>query len=150
MQVQGSRGAAVYVGVPVCLGLAPAFKPQEEVSWPGFCSGSNLGLELEKKKKMAGVYCSCGCLEVTGRKHARFVKNEQRARGIKQTTSSYKGDDWDHTYCTERITQTQYPCLRFRDGYEFPYIYPESIKNPIRVDLELILLYKLMSPFECA
>lgn len=32
----------------------------------------------EKNKKMAGVYCSCGCLEVTGSKHARFVKNEQR------------------------------------------------------------------------
>lgn len=24
---------------------------------------------------------------------------------MKQTTSSYKGDDWDHTYCAERITQ---------------------------------------------
>lgn len=70
---------------------------------------------------------------------------------MKQTTSSYKGDDWDHTYCAERITQTQYQCLRFRAGYEFLYIYPESIKkNPIRVDLELIVPYKLVSVFECA
>ena len=131
-------------------GLGPRFQAPGGSELAGVLLGIKPGPRAGKKKKMAGVYCSCGCLEVTGRKHARFVKNEQRARGIKQTTSSYKGDDWDHTYCTERITQTQYPCLRFRDGYEFPYIYPESIKNPIRVDLELILLYKLMSPFECA
>lgn len=44
-----------------------------------------------------------GCLEVTGRKHARFVKTQ--AGGIKQTSSSRRRTDGDHTDRTRRITQ---------------------------------------------
>lgn len=58
-------------------------------AWPRFQApgGSELaGVLLGIKpgpgagKKMAGVYCSCGCLEVTGRKHARFVKMNRGQR----------------------------------------------------------------------
>lgn len=73
MQVQGSWGAAVYV--PVCLGLAPFQAPGGSE-----LAGVLLGIKSGPRagKMMAGVYCSSGCLEVTGRKRARFVKNEQR------------------------------------------------------------------------
>jgi len=53
--VQGSEAvAAVDAGVPVCLGSGPLSRARKEVSWLGFCSRSNLGLESErggKKKK---------------------------------------------------------------------------------------------------
>ena len=69
----------MYVGVPVCLGLAPLSGPPGGSELAGVLLGIKPGPGARKKKNgCCAVYCSCGCLEVTGRKHARFVKNEQR------------------------------------------------------------------------
>lgn len=45
----------------------------------------------ERKKKAVGVYCSCGCLEVTGSKHARFVKMN-RGQGHKTDNLFIQGE----------------------------------------------------------
>lgn len=88
MQVHGGV-ATIYVGDPVCLGLLS--RPQKGSELAGVLLGIKTGPRVEKKnnnndkkkKEMSGVYCSCGCLEVTGRAHARFVKMN---RGQKRKT----------------------------------------------------------------
>lgn len=58
----------------------PRFQAPGGSELAGVLLGIKPGPRAGEKKKMAGVYCSCGCLEVTGRKHARFVKMNRGQR----------------------------------------------------------------------
>lgn len=61
---------------------------QKEVSWPWLSARDQTraliwkengeGGKIWRKKKKAGVYCSCGCLEVTGMERTRFVKMKHK------------------------------------------------------------------------
>lgn len=111
MQVQGSRRAVV---VPVCLGLAPL----------SILRGRELAKVLLgiKPGPQAGVYCSFGCLEVTGRNHVQFVKMNRAQR--------YKTDKLfiQHRWLGLALTAPKKlprdcGCLCFTVADEFPWIH---------------------------
>lgn len=87
---------------------------------------------------MFGVYCSCGCLEVTGREQEGLSGGTET--GGQNRAALHRPDGRDHTGCTG--DQHKH---RVRDAGEFPRGDPVSVKKTAP-----ILQRKRLSAFELA